>query len=786
MTLGAGVWKIPYHDIEASNVVESNISTSSVNIIAGNTDNRFYVSEDNTSVLLAGLLNADILSNYNLILHFISEAGTVFPIRLVIWLDNVNGWPPYYNETCATDKLATGLISPSIIMGSWSGGPEVGWKESDVIYTNFNNSLCEFEIYLAVDQTVSGLDTLNLTAQILEDGKDTGALTIEVFKEVDTERIEPEAVRIWRKLQKENDESYLGLIAAHHGFDTSRGRSKLTAIIVSKADGSMLFKGAFEMHIKGCPEGRFGCFCQYDCVCKNGAVCHAWNGACKCKKDWQGPACDIAVEPYADLTSIEGTSVPLHEMLNFECKSNLRRVDVIWMHNGKVYNDSAPPEMYSINSSARSGRLYIRRVTKQDSGVYQCVFISEGARLVSNTVNITVNGCKYNVWGENCELTCDCVHALECSQYKGCVCHDGWNGQHCQLDIQPPEVHNCPMDIIVERDDGMNTTMVDWNMIEATDNAGIPSVYSNYNPGDVFEIGTTTVIYNISDGTNSVECTFTVTILDLQKEKPWLIIGIPIGIGVVIIFAAILTFQCKRRRKHRIRYDPLEMVYLALPDDVPRIPCEDLTILQFIGEGQFSIVRFGKLIEEQGQLRDVAVKILRDQSHECLFAFQEEVTSLDYLKGHPNIIQLIGVVLKKDAKYIISELMSADLLDYLGEIGRKAKIHFDTDQRLVKIALDVTRAMAYMEHMKVVHRDIAARNILISYNGVAKVGDFGLARDVYQTGEYRRHRGRPGRFPTKWMAPESLTEDIYTYKTDIWSYGVLLWEIASLVPCQYM
>jgi serine/threonine protein kinase len=90
--------------------------------------------------------------------------------------------------------------------------------------------------------------------------------------------------------------------------------------------------------------------------------------------------------------------------------------------------------------------------------------------------------------------------------------------------------------------------------------------------------------------------------------------------------------------------------------------------------------------------------------------------------------------------------------------------------------------MEYLASKRCVHRDLAARNVLVSENNILKIADFGLARNIQ--GDYYR-KTTDGRLPVKWMAIESLTNQVYTSQSDVWSFGVLLWEVMTLGGTPY-
>ncbi|XP_029665846.1 proto-oncogene tyrosine-protein kinase ROS-like [Formica exsecta] len=169
--------------------------------------------------------------------------------------------------------------------------------------------------------------------------------------------------------------------------------------------------------------------------------------------------------------------------------------------------------------------------------------------------------------------------------------------------------------------------------------------------------------------------------------------------------------------------------------------------------------------------------------------YLEEARLMNHFR-HKHVLKLLAVCLDEDSPLIVLELMEVgDLLQYLGD-SRKLEpsdSHALRLQDLFAMCKDVVRGCCYLEHLRFIHRDLACRNCLVSVrdckNRVIKIGDFGLARDVYKD-DYYRVKGQ-GLFPVCWMAPESLVIDIFTSQSDVWSFGVLMWEITSLGEHSY-
>ena len=281
--------------------------------------------------------------------------------------------------------------------------------------------------------------------------------------------------------------------------------------------------------------------------------------------------------------------------------------------------------------------------------------------------------------------------------------------------------------------------------------------------------------------------------LDTGDNTMTMVIIIASSVTALLIIVLVIVIVCVRMRRRQAKLEVIRLQELQNQRQIHwlmtwptydefQFSKERLKMEDELGEGQFGKVYFAwakGIVKGEEQTR-VAVKTMKQgSSQETAEDFRKEMEiMMDF--DHPNIVRLLGICTRDEPLYLITELMKhGDLKAYI----RKARPN-ETHPRsllsivqLVDIAAQAAAGVAYLASRLFVHRDIAARNCLVGENNnqlSVKVSDFGMARDIYQE-EYYRRKG--GTMPIRWMAPEAITDGKYTVESDVWSLGVLLWEI---------
>ncbi|KAK6296290.1 hypothetical protein J4Q44_G00340030 [Coregonus suidteri] len=276
----------------------------------------------------------------------------------------------------------------------------------------------------------------------------------------------------------------------------------------------------------------------------------------------------------------------------------------------------------------------------------------------------------------------------------------------------------------------------------------------------------------------------------------YVVMAIAVAVALAVLMAVYVAKLRRKETRFGEAFEPMIGEWragvntLGISDDLKHklqdvmVDRHKLTLGKTLGEGEFGSVMEGALTQEESVLK-VAVKTMK-------IAICTRTEMEDFLReaacmkefDHQNVMRLLGVCLQtvENEGYpspvvILPYMKHGDLHSYLlySRLG-DCPVYLPS-QMLVKFMTDIAKGMEYLSRNNFIHRDLAARNCMLNENMNVCVADFGLSKKIYNGDYYRQ--GRISKMPVKWIAIESLADRVYTTKSDVWSFGVTMWEIAS-------
>ncbi|KAJ1525989.1 hypothetical protein ONE63_009169 [Megalurothrips usitatus] len=230
------------------------------------------------------------------------------------------------------------------------------------------------------------------------------------------------------------------------------------------------------------------------------------------------------------------------------------------------------------------------------------------------------------------------------------------------------------------------------------------------------------------------------------------------------------------------------------PRDRWEFPRHRLQVFDILGEGCFGQVWRCEAVDIDGKegKSTVAVKTLKENAGEKERTdLLQELAVMKTLEPHPNVVRLLACCTDSDPLFVIMEFVARGKLQSFLRSSRAERDYGNlhgpsrtlTSRDLTSFLYQVAKGMEFLSSKGIIHRDLAARNVLVAEDRTCKVADFGFARDLKDSHVYERKS--EGRLPIRWMAPESLYDNVFSVKSDVWSYGVLMWEVVTLGSTPY-
>lgn len=281
-------------------------------------------------------------------------------------------------------------------------------------------------------------------------------------------------------------------------------------------------------------------------------------------------------------------------------------------------------------------------------------------------------------------------------------------------------------------------------------------------------------------------------VIDESSLTSWQIFFIVLGTILALALGGVSIFYFVRR-KYLHPVSDLKLIASVNPEyvgmqyqpDEWEVAREKIVKIRELGQGSFGMVYEGVakgLKDDDDTEIQCAIKTVNENAtdRERINFLNEANVMKEFDTYH--VVRLLGIVSQGQPTLVIMELMAlGDLKGYLRScrVG-EAEITqpLPSLKRIWQMAIEIADGMAYLSAKKFVHRDLAARNCMVATDLTVKIGDFGMTRDIYETDYYRK--GTKGLLPVRWMSPESLKDGVFSSSSDVFSFGVVLWEMATL------